>query len=425
MPDRRVRIEARPYQFIEFRRDELGMTVEDLRRLPWARAGVATIRPGRLGVRIEFGPYVGRLEIPGRYVIDLRELVPGTVAVLAPLGAGGRRWIEAEVGVGDVNVEPWTLLARAFARRLLDYVRSGVRPLYVPVQFDSDRPRGHINIGRSAVRYWSHGRLTMVSSDVRLLTDDTALNRLALGAAVRAEYLLRDDAAALLELRTGLRALAGVLLEPAPDVRAARAIVDPDFADMVELASLIVSGVSTLPEDLDVDEQVVNVWFNVAAIFEAGMRALVADCCPPGTVRKGRGDGVTLFCPEPTGPDGAPQSLDADPDIVVDAPPTTAILDAKYRAGGADVGRPELYQLIAHANAYGARRAALVVPRLAPDDASRHLGVDTVGRSYDVVVVDADDALRARDELARWLEQLGAAADRPGPTPADPLPVPA
>jgi hypothetical protein len=423
MPDQRERIDARPYDFIEFRRDELGLSVEDLRGLPWVRAKVARIRAGRLGIRIEFGPYVGRVEIPGRYIIDLRELVPGTVAALAPLAAGGRRWMETEVGVGQVTVDPWTQLARIFTHRLVDYVRSGVRPLYVPVQFESDRPRGQINIRRSAARHWSRGHLSMASSDVRFLTDDTALNRLALAASVRAEHLLRDDATALLELRTALRALAGVVLQPSPDVRAARAIVEPDFADMVELANLIVSGVSALPEDLDVEEQVVNVWFNVATIFEAAMRTLVAECCPSGTVRSGRGDGVTLFRPdsEQEG-DGAPA---ADPDIVIETPAAVAVLDAKYRSAGVDVGRDELYQLIAHANAYGARHAALIVPRLASRDESRYLGVDTVGRTYDVIVVDADDPFRARGELVRWLAQLGLAAPPTEPAAPELLRAPA
>lgn len=416
---RAMHLTAKPYRTLDFRRDELGVDETELQQLPWAKAGVAQIRSGRLGISLQVGPFVGRITIPGRFVIDLLELVPGTLEAMAPLALQGRRWIAATGQTGTVAVEPWVVIAELFTAGLKAYVDGGVDRRYMPRQYDTNHPRGTLNVRRSVSRFWSRDRWDWVSSDVRWLTEDTAVNRLMISAAVRAEYLMDARPTQLMPLRTAIRALAGVRVLVSPDVHAARATSDPVDRDLVELAVLLVHGMTGLPVGEVAPAQPVDVWFDVSQVFEGAVRHLVADLLPPGTVRAGKGDGVQLFSDN-----GRTRDYPADPDVVVTVGDgvVAAVLDAKYREHGAKVERDEIYQLMAHAAAYGARSAALVVPQVSAEDRSFALGTDRYGRHYDVLVVDATDSFRARAELERWLESRGlpilSAADAPAQLPA-------
>lgn len=400
------RLSVAPYHSLDFTLAEIGMATDELLSLPWMKAGVARASRSRLGVLLRFGAFVGRVTIPNAFLIELQELVPGTVATLAPLTAAGRRWTWSRAQEGPATVPPWVALAQRYAAALGLLLTAGVPKDYVPVRLESRRPRGAINIRRTlAIR--AKGHPDVVASNVRLLTEDIPTNRVALAAAVRAEVLLKDRPDELRSLRTAIRALEGATLEVAPDIRNARQRAEPSYVELLELAALLIAGVSTMPVGETEAEQPVDVWFDAATIFEAGMRHLVERIMGPANVRAGLGDGVQLFDrPEV----GHGEDWPANPDIVVKGSSGTLVLDAKYRRHGATESRPEIYQLIAHAAAYDAKSAALVVPRLFTGDASRHLGTDRAGRRYDVIVVDVLEPATAQEELGRWLVERGALA---------------
>jgi 5-methylcytosine-specific restriction endonuclease McrBC regulatory subunit McrC len=203
-------------------------------------------------------------------------------------------------------------------------------------------------------------------------------------------------------------AFTAVPVETSPDIRSARADLGPyateELVGLLDLAELIVKGVSALPEDAFDREQPASVWINVEAIFEQAVRKLVAELLS-SPVHAGRGDSVQLLR------DG--ESLEADPDIVIHHAEGTVIIDAKYRRHGTDVSRPELYQLMAHALAYEARHAALVTPRIRATDTDRFLGIDSRDCIYDVVAVDTHSADLLRTQLEAWLVHCGATAVDP------------
>ena len=98
------------------------------------------------------------------------------------------------------------------------------------------------------------------------------------------------------------------------------------------------------------------------------------------------------------------EGLGAAPDIVVETDERRILCDAKYRRHGSRVGRDELYQVMAHADAYDADEAALIVPRLDNHDSDRFLGRDSRGCAYRVVVVEANDSERMSRRLAELVE---------------------
>jgi hypothetical protein len=400
------RLTTASWSVLDFSRDELqAATVEELRQLSWAEAGVAAIETSRLGIRLRFSGYAGRISLPGELIIDISELLPGTVATLAPLAAGGRRWREEWQTRGSASIPPWVALAESFARDVYAYVGAGIERRYLPRRWLTSRPRGHINAAATA-RAWAEGRRPLLACDVRPLTDDTPLNRYILSAAVRAETILRSygqEGERAFQLRAALNALTGVTYERLPDYRSAWEATEPgdDFLQrLLGLARLFVMSVAAMANE-SLERQPVDVWFNVPLVFEQAVRRLVAERVgASGRVRAGKGDGTQLL--DTSAGDGG--TLDADPDIVIRAHGRTAIMDAKYRNTGANVSREQLYQLIAHAVAYEAEWAALVVPRLVAGPRLQLLGTDSAGRRYYIIAVDAADLDDVEGGLSDWLE---------------------
>ncbi len=403
-----IRLETTTWGSLEIFHEDLLLTPADIVDTSWRHAEVARAEWGRHSVVITTGPYVGRLLIPGRCVIDVLELVPGTVETLLPLAYSGVRQAEEVGAAGIARLPAWITLLERYGELLYQYVRVGIDRRYLARRWETSIPRGRIDIGRTSRLHRARDRPHVLSCVVRELTEDTNFHRLLVSAAVRADRLLGVGQAtpALGALRRSLLAFSGIPFEPSPDMFRARAELGPHADDamlgLLELAELIVRGVSALPEDAVDREQPASVWINVDAIFEQALRKLVAERISL-PVRSGRGDGVPLLR---TG-----EPLAADPDIVVDYPQGPAILDAKYRRHGTEIARPELYQLMAHAIAYGARRAALITPRLTETDRDRFLGVDTNGCHYDVIAVDADSASALRRQLDAWLLRAGISAD--------------
>jgi hypothetical protein len=419
-----IRFETRTWGELEIFYEDLSLEPADVADAAWLRAGVARVTWGRHSVVISTGPYVGRLLVPGRCVIDIAELVPGTVEALLPLAYSGVRHAEEPGVAGVAALPPWVALLNRYGELLYEYVRGGIDRRYLPRRWETTIPRGRIDLGRTVRLHRARGRPDVLSCLVRELTDDTSFHRLLVSAAVRADRILgvAPTTTGLRALRRSLIAFTGVPVEASPDVRMARAELgqhaEEQLVGLLELAELIVRGVSALPEaELD-REQPASVWINVESIFEQAVRRLVDDLAA-APVRHGRGDGVTLL--------RGGEALEADPDVVVDDVAGVVIADAKYRRHGADVGRPELYQLMAHALAYEARRGALVTPRITGTDRNRYLGVDSLGCQYDVIVVDANSAGALRSQLRDWLYRAHvtlSAGNASGET-APSLPVPA
>lgn len=406
-----ISIRCQPHDRLEFHDAELG-DLDALRQLPWAVARVATIRPTRLGVELRIGPYVGRLIVPGKAVIDIEEPYAGSVTTCIELATSGRRAANQLSAPGRVQVSPWSAVAQAFEEALSHYVSAGIERSYVPEVFVTALPRGRIDISRTTRQLRSRGRNHQLVCHRRLLTDDTSLNRTVIAAAVRAEQLLLRDgkSRSLIGVRRSMAALGGVRRDLAPDLNQARAHVGAGRTGhhrLLSLAELLIRGVPAMPSSDRQDvTQPMTAWLNAERIFEEAVRSVVRrELGTEGGVRAGLGDGTEIFS-SLTG-DPACLRKAADPDVVIGYKKWTWLLDAKYRRHIRDFTEDELYQLIAHAGAYRAAVAGLVAP-VRPGQLPGHqwLGRDKSGTVYYLVTVDVSTPRGLAEPIAQFLQEL-------------------
>lgn len=397
-----------PHDRLALHTAEVGNLYE-LDHIAWIEAGIARAVPTRLGVELRIGPYVGRLVIPGRVIIDVEEPYPGTVATCLALTTTGRRAADQPSPPGRVRTAPGSIVALRFERALSRYVRRGIERSYLPKVIVTSRPRGHVDVPRTAVQLASRGRTHQVVCQVRPLTEDTPLNRAVLAGAIRAEQLLLREAlrGPVTALRRSLITLAGVHQDAAPNLWAARQDLDPrrdDHDELLSLTEILIAGVPALPRIERQDpSHPMSAWLSVELIFEEAVRAIVRDALPEqATVRAGRGDGTQLFS-RLKGDLPALQKA-ADPDVVINLAGRTLIIDAKYRRHPQEFSEDELYQLIAHAGAYRAAAAALVAPvRSDQRPGHRWLGRDGSGIAYYLVAVDPESPSGMVEPIVAWL----------------------
>lgn len=403
-----ISISALPHDRIQFAADEIAAP-PDLLKLPWAQAGVARAVETRLGVEVRLGPYVGRLVVPGQFIIDIREPYPGTVAaclaITTPRGRAGDQISPS----ANLMLSPWSVIAIAFQRVLSDYVLYGIERRYISEVITTSRPRGRIDLGATITRVRSRGREDRVVCVPRILTEDTPLNRIVLAAAIRAEHLLLRDGfnEPLRKVRLALKALSGVRREVAPDIAAARVSLlttNERPRKLLSLAELLINGVPALPPDGSQDpEYPMSAWVNVESLFEEAVRSSVRTAIGGrGSVRPGYGDGVTLF--EHLAKDPITRKKAANPDVVIRHEGQVILLDAKYRRHEEDFTEGELYQLIAHAGAYRATAAALVTPSRNSDGSpERWIGRGKDGIEYWVISVDPSSRTGLCDPIQQWV----------------------
>lgn len=404
-------LKALPHDRIEFRSEEVGEYAE-LLELPWVTNRVARLTRTRIGVEVLIGPYVGRLVVPDKVVVDVNEPFPGTIAACLELSRSGRRAATQPSPPGTVQVAPWSALAEEFTRSLSNYVMYGIERRYLPELVTTSRPRGHVELGLSAKRLFSRGQQDKIVCRPRVLSDDTALNRVLAAGATRAEQvLIRDGSSTCLKtLRSLAPALSGIRRDIVPDLMAARreiVLSREDHRYLLSLAELLVEGVPSLPMSERLDEMFpMTAWLNVERIFEEAIFSVIKEVVGHrGSVHKGKGDGTTLFAAQLA---GEPEEIAkyADPDVVVRYPGGTLLLDAKYRRHLAEFTEDELYQLIAHAGAYRATAAALVAPvRLGGTPEEKWLGRDKYGTAYHVISVDSAAPAQIFKALEIWLNR--------------------
>lgn len=408
-----ITLTARAHDRIQLTEAELGISWEDAADLPWVVERVATIRRTRVGIEIVIGPFVGQLVVPNHLTLNVEETFPGTLRACLAITTGGRRAGHQDTGRGKLAARAWDTVLGRFAAEVTTYVRGGAEKRYLEQRVTTARPRGRIDIPRTGLQVWSRGRTDLLACNVRVLTEDTNLNRTLLAATVKAEALALQLGVdePLRNLRTASMALSGARLEPAPDTRAARAEINPMLPRMtmlLGLAEVILGGIPALPPPRLEDAPFpMSAWLNSAKIFEEAVRSVVTDVAPVGTVRAGAGDGVTLLSAIEDDP--SPVEHEADPDVVIESDGRVVLLDAKYRRHGDEYSETELYQLMAHARAYGAVAAALVSPAAQRQPGTYPIGRDSAGTAYYVVAVDPSSELSLEQEIGTWVtEALGA-----------------
>lgn len=382
-------------------KDEFGLSVEEANSLPWAAAGVATVRQIASSVEIQVGPYVGQLYVHPGLTIDVEEMVPGTVAACLELSHSGRRQ-DAQPGSANPLVDPTLIVAQRFVDRCSLFLERGPLKEYLSHTEAVQRPRGKINIGATVGGPWARGRDSIIVCEWRRLTDDTPLNRILLAAAVRAERIINRHLGVSRSARSLLLILSGAELVPNLDCDIPSLAFNESSTEVLSLARTLIDGVPWTTAGRPSGP--FSCWINVERIFEEAVFAVCRRTCSGRAVYKGAGSGTQLFHALPGEP--APQLKSAEPDVVVDGLGRRLVLDAKYRRGLDD---SQLYQLIAHSGAFEADAAALIGPALDGSPSIRRLGRIASGCTVDVISVDPSSVRSIEAGISRWVD----AASRP------------
>ena len=338
---------------------EFGLSPGEAAKLPWVAERVAAVNPVRTGVEIRIGPYAGSLFVRPGLILEVEELVPGTVAACLGVSRSGRRQAP-QPGGGARRIEPALAVAEMFVAACTDFVRSGPLKEYVQRHETVAIPRGRIDVVGTVRGPMARGNRSAVVCDWRQLTEDTPLNRLLLSAAVRAERILREHGEDSRSARTLIISMAGAQFVPNPSTRVH--LSSRDAGEIVGLATTLINGVPLALSPQQSDEPV-TAWVNVERVFEEAVFELCRRNASYATVTRGQYDGVMLFYSAGTEPEALVKSADTDVVITTQAG-QRLILDAKYRRSGEEPDESEIYQLIAHAVAYSAAAAALVTPAL-------------------------------------------------------------
>ena len=399
------RIEARTWDCVPFSAEEFQLTPDEVERLPWVAARIASVHYIGSGVEVRLGPCAGTLVVNPDLIIDVRELVRGTVAACLKLTRVRHRAVENRAP-GAQRFEPTAAVAQMFVDLCSEWVRTGALKEYVTKREAITKPRGRIDIPGTLQGPRARGHFERVVCRWRQLTEDTSLNRMLLSAAVRAEKILRGSGEDSPAARLLLVALSGAEFYPNPELRIFSS--SPEVEDIVGLASTLIRGVPIALSPGSGGEPV-SAWFNVEQIFEEAVREICRRGAGQQNVSSGRENGVKIFHSLPN--EAAAVKKIAEPDVVIDGVRSgPLILDAKYRRSGENAAEDQLYQLITHAVAYRATAAALVAPALEGPQAIKPLGRIATGCRIDIVSVDPSSAISMETGINEWLSKQGAAA---------------
>ena len=351
-----------------------GLPEHDARRLH-AAAKRAARRLGlpvltRVHQGLKAGQVVGILSVPGQTLEILPKINAEDGDVRAALihllaVAWDLRLAEGELTILDTQRHDLLeLLIRLFANRLLAAVRRGLPRRYVAHEEDLALLRGRLDVKRQfthlAVR---PDRLACRFDE---LSEDTPLNRVLKAAVTRLVGVARSAANArrLSELAARFEFVGD---SPAPlrePVRLDR--TNTAFHDLYRLATLFLSG--DWQRTTGGHSTGFALLFPMNELFEKFIgRSLERALAPPRTVRLQPTDRHAL-----TSVDGKSRLFALKPDVVIEEPgERRVILDTKWKpltSHAPDceetlrVRQSDVYQMLAYARAYNAKRLVLIYP---------------------------------------------------------------
>ena len=329
------------------------------------------------GWRLKAGAYVGRATFGG---VEVRvvEKIPGALdTLLGALAPSSFRYARAQARV-SLSGEPERAIAGMLILAARAYVSRGAQAVYREERLTGSFVTGRLDVRRTA-GLRARGVRHKVAFSRSFLDDDTPLNRVVCGAlgmlatpgasetfgieisaparVLRASFALSARSSSLMsldELRAEARHVAS----------APRRATDDPAHEAAVLASAVLEGAALSGEASG--RLIPRTWFvNLEGIFEQFVRTIAAkklgSLALVGSSQNwpGSGKAPPLFRMQP-------KLYLSNPDLVVLQGGRAIIGDAKYKDVGASPGASDIYQLVAHAAACGADRAALFYPSDGP-----------------------------------------------------------
>ena len=368
-----------PYREVVAReRSSVPLTAEEYRHLEshedfWCLVDTGVMSLERSASR-RFGlkayGFVGQAFVGDR-LLRIEEKIRGALASMLSEAAE----IEARIASPPAFADRSGYVVHQIAERFLDgvsqYVTAGRQKRYRRDSFEAGLPRGKVDLGRT-MRLRAHGRNDLLAFSADVLTADHPLNRL-LGLGLNAADAICASWPDAAEFRLRARTLAVLFEDVAwPQIApwrhdrlddAFQAIMGGTETPAVlvttlSLARLLVLHFGVGPR---FEEHAPVSWFvNLETLFEDAVR---------GALRQVAQSPVKVTDWKPyrrhvlTEP--SREAFRAEPDMVVSAASgPVAVLDAKYKdvEDGAKPSPQDVYQLLAHARAFGVSASVLVYP---------------------------------------------------------------
>ena len=340
-------------------------------------------RPGRAGGwELTARGYVGRVVLGGLEVA-VTEKVPGGFRAMAEVVAPRAFKLARASSPIVLGAQPQTILAEMLVTAIRSYL-SG----YAIQEYREERATGAYLTGSldvpGTIALRTRGIRHKVAFRRHRMTDDLPLNRIAWRAL--GEIASGEGATAVGdELAASARALRATFGDSADQAAIltrqevlAEALAEADSTDrhpaLFEAAALslaILQGAA--PSDgQDAEASVPRSWFvNLENLFERAVRASIEEALDGVAEVSGPNKRSPLFF-------GPPPRLPANPDVIIRTTDRVAVIDAKYKDREGDPSASDIYQLLAHAAALGADKAALFYPSDGYE-APVHMGQSSTG----------------------------------------------
>ena len=290
--------------------------------------------------------------------------------------------------LGSQRSDLLELLIGLFAERLLVAMRQGLPRRYVGHEEDLKIMRGRLHVVRQITALAARPDVLACRFDE--LSENTPLNRVLKAAVVRLARITRFAANARLLTELTAR-LEFVEISSAPleePVRLDR--TNTAYHDLHQLARLFLSG--DWQSTASGQSLGFSLLFPMPELFEKFVGRCLRRALAPWPVRlQSRGHSALQ---DDEGP-----LFELRPDAVIDTPTGPVVLDTKWKklASNGDrklgVSQDDIYQMLAYAQAYRAKRLVLLYPWLegVEKGVNRHWRVVGAERHLDVAVVDVGE----------------------------------
>lgn len=379
---RRVSVPERGYTDVDSDLWTVLQSSQGFRRLH--EKGIVEVAYRPLGrIRLKGTCYVGHA-ICDDVLLEFREKVDGALsALLAHASHSAFRLARAQAAKSELS-NLVALLVSQFLDVVTAYASAGRRFHYVMRKSVGSLVGGKLDITRS-IQLRARGLGHLLAFEKNTIAFSTMVNRVISTALAEVEHLAR-----VVQLPDGVVAKSRGLAMLFADCKdhetlyrersyfAAQASILAEtervelVRDIMSLASIVLAH-----ESFEVaggqSASIPRTWFlNLETLFEAAIRnVLVSLCDNDVTVRRGGDAPQAIFSKERS-------RYRANPDIIIaSASGVSHVGDVKYKNYDGSASSGDVYQLLAHAEAFGARSAFLIFPGDVYSE--RNLGVSRGG----------------------------------------------
>lgn len=368
---------------------------------------VEQLRGGR--VRLNGGCYVGRSRLTQEIVLETHEKVAGSLAALLSFASGTDFRVEQVPGPSSDLGPLIALLVTQFVESVRRYAARGRQFQYEKLSTKGSLLGGRLDVTRTT-RLWARGLKHLAAFDKNVVSFDLPINRTVLAALREIERIGR-----LVQLPRGVvargRAMAmlfddcrnpevlyGARSEAARRAESlAESESDKAAADMLALAGIILAHESFEHEPTHRGSAPRSWFLNLESLFERAVLATMRAKLRLGEVSSGRSAPPPIFPHRKT-------IFRANPDLVIrqQGNASPCIGDVKYKQWSGLPPASDIYQLLVHASAFGAKRGFLVFPT--DNFETRNLGDAVTGTRVTIYGLD----VRVLDQhIVTMMQDLG------------------